>query len=326
MTEPLAQNIIQQQSKQVRDFINNPRKHYELRQNRAKFFQLCSSLDVIEDTEEAVTAYMAKEFGESKSAHYLAIYGLLQAIYVQQDAVINLCESLGIQEKIDSYPKLKKIREIRNDIVGHPTKRDMRKGQPTSYHHLARITLTQSGFKVASYFADGSPTKFREIDTPNLVAEQRRFISTILAALIGNLETEEETHKAKFRMEKLVRMFPDGFTYSFEKLFEGVIRDDYAELGVAHLEQIGEVIQDFRAAIGKRDMDFYESLQDEYVLIEHAVLQLRKYFRGKIDGKGLEVEKASARIFAAFLQNQVDDLKGYAKQIDGDYEVDVAGQ
>lgn len=319
MSTVTSKDIIQEQANQIRDSINNPRKHYELRQNKALFSQLCSSLDVIEDTEEAIAAYTAKEFGESKSAHYLAVYGLLQAIYVQQDAVINLCESLGIRESINNYPKLKSIRETRNDIVGHPTKRDQRKGQPISYHHISRITLSQSGFKLASFFADGSPPQFKDIDIPGLIVEQRKFISTILASQISNLEAEEKEHKAKFRMEKLLDIFPATLGYNFEKVFEGIFRDDYAELGALNLEQIKEVVENFREAIGRRNMDFYESLQEDYELIGHAISHLDSYYRAKAGGEKPEVETPTAKIFAAFLRGQVDMLKAYAKEIDDDY-------
>ena len=208
MTIP-SDDIVQKQTNQVRELINNPRKHYELRQNTALFLQLCSSLDVIGDTEEAIAAYSAKEFGDTKSAHYLAVYGLLQSIYVQQDAVINLCESLGIREKVEKYSKLKEIREIRNDIVGHPTKRDQRKGQPTSYHHISRMTLSQSGFTLASFFSNDLRPQFRHIDISELVVEQRKFISAILTTLINSLEAEDKAHREKFRIEKLASLFPD---------------------------------------------------------------------------------------------------------------------
>ena len=161
--------MIKKQMRQIRDFINTRRKHHELRQDKALFSQLCSSLDVIEDTEEAISAYTAKEFAESKAAHYLAVYGLLQAIFVQQDAAFNLCESLGIQENIDDYPKLNEIREIRNDTIGHPTKRGRKR---FSYNHISRVSLNHSGFKMATFFADESPVKNRKIDIPGLIAEQ----------------------------------------------------------------------------------------------------------------------------------------------------------
>jgi hypothetical protein len=76
-------------------------------------------MDVVEDSELAIDAYSTGNVREKDGERCLRLYGLLQALFLQQDAVINLCESLKIQKKIEDYPKLKEIREIRNDSAGH---------------------------------------------------------------------------------------------------------------------------------------------------------------------------------------------------------------
>jgi hypothetical protein len=310
----MSNSTVRKQVNQIRQLINNPQKHYELRQNKALFSQLCSSLDVIEDTEDAISAYTEKDFGEDKPLHYLAVYGLLQAIYVQQDAVINLCESLGIKDKVNNYPKLKEIREIRNDTVGHPTHRDQQKGKPASYHHISQITLNKSGFILASYFSDGSQVQFRYIKISELIFEQSKYISDILTTLINNLEEEEKAHKEKFRMEKLLDIFSGTFDFQIEKLFEGISRDDCAQLADGELDSVIDKVNQFREAIKRINMDFYERLQDKYELIEHAKTELRKYYRGDT-----VVEKPTAKIYAIFLKHQFDELKAYAKEIDDEY-------
>jgi hypothetical protein len=310
----MSNSTVRKQVNQIRQLINNPQKHYELRQNKALFSQLCGSLDVIEDTEDAISAYTDKDFGEDKPSHYLAVYGLLQAIYVQQDAVINLCESLGIKDKVNNYPKLKEIREIRNDTVGHPTHRDQQKGKPASYHHISQPTLNKSGFILASYFSDGSQVQFRYIKISELIFEQSKYISDILTTLINNLEEEEKAHKEKFRMEKLLEKYLSTSDYYIEKLFEGIYRDDCAEFADGVLDLVINEVNQFREAIKRRNMDFYERLQDEYELIEHATTKLRKYYRGDT-----VVEKPTARIYVIFLNHQIDKLKAYAKEIDDEY-------
>jgi hypothetical protein len=310
----MPDRIVLEQENQIRKLINNPQKHYKLRQDKALFYQLCSSLDIIEDTEDAIAAYTEEDFGQDKSLLYLAVYGLLQAIYVQQDAVINLCEALGIKDDIHNYPKLNEIREIRNDTAGHPTKRDRKKGKPNSYHHISHITLNKSGFTLASYFSDGSNAQFRDIKTSELIIEQRKFISSILTTLINGLEAEEKAHKEKFRMEKLIEIFPETLGYDFEKLFEGISRDEYAELANNNLKNIMDVVNKFRDSVKRRNMDFYERLQDDFELIEYAAANLGKYFHGR-NG----VENLAAQIYAYFLQNKVDALKEYAKIIDDEY-------
>src|ERR1039457_1085278 len=57
-------NLVYDQVRQIREYIKNPHKHYELRQNKALFHQLCSSLDVIGDTDEAIIAFEEREWGD----------------------------------------------------------------------------------------------------------------------------------------------------------------------------------------------------------------------------------------------------------------------
>ena len=101
----------------IRQFINSPRKQAGLLSNTASWNTLCSALDVIGDTELAIETYLKwnplSEIGEK----YLLVYGILQVMEVQQDALRFLCESLAIPY---SRPKeLSEIRAIRSDAIGH---------------------------------------------------------------------------------------------------------------------------------------------------------------------------------------------------------------
>ena len=221
-----------------------------------------------------------------------------------------LCEALEIKIERDAYPKLKEIRDVRHDTVGHPTKR---KGQPISYNHISQMTLNHCGFDMMTFFADGSPSVSKKIDIPALIAEQRMFISTILDTLISNLDAEEKAHKEEFRMEKLTDCFPGTLGYCFEKIFEGIHRPDYP-VAAGCLEEVKTVIQRFREAVGRRNMDFHDSLQDEYDLMEYAIDYLDKHFGAKTSTEAL-----AARIFTTFLKGQVEELREYAQEVDNDY-------
>jgi hypothetical protein len=59
--------------KVIRDIINNPRKQYFLLKNRGLWFQLCSCMDVIEDSELAITSYSEGSFRQSNGDKYLVI-------------------------------------------------------------------------------------------------------------------------------------------------------------------------------------------------------------------------------------------------------------
>src|SRR5467141_3778716 len=99
-------------SSRIRDLVNAPRKQVALLKERSRWLQLCSSLDVIGDTELALEAHMCEVLPEGWGTSYLIVYGALQALFLQQDALFHLAEALTLPEPLDKYPRLREIREI----------------------------------------------------------------------------------------------------------------------------------------------------------------------------------------------------------------------
>jgi len=87
---------IEQQISQIRDLINKPRKQYLLLKNNRLWNQLCSSLDVVQDTDIAMEAYLRNAFPEGEGEKYIRVYGILQVLVVQQDAARHLIASLRL--------------------------------------------------------------------------------------------------------------------------------------------------------------------------------------------------------------------------------------
>ena len=109
---------------EIRDLINYTRIQSEVMKNSADWIRLCSSLDIIGDTQLAISAFNIENLGDDlmDGNDYLQVYGLLQATFLQQDAVKHISLSLGFNFNLSSH--LKNIREIRNDTIGHPTNRN----------------------------------------------------------------------------------------------------------------------------------------------------------------------------------------------------------
>lgn len=66
-------------------------------------------------------------------------------------------------------------------------------------------------------------------------------------------------------------------------------------------------------------MHFYESLQHEYGLLQHAARQLESFFESRKNGTKAQIDPLTAEILAEFLRMQFRDLVRYAKDIDEDY-------
>ncbi|TAK96033.1 hypothetical protein EPO05_02660, partial [Patescibacteria group bacterium] len=124
---------------QIRNIFNNStikktrvhsRKHY------GDWNQFCAALDTIEDTCLAIDNFQKGTNDLFIKNPYLAIYGLLQALFIQQDAVNYLKVSLfggkGIDWRDKKYIELFKIRQIRNETIGHPV-RTNKKGKESKY-------------------------------------------------------------------------------------------------------------------------------------------------------------------------------------------------
>src|SRR5512140_1296602 len=113
------------------------RQEKKLRRNLARWNQFRSSLDAIRQTHRAIEAYNRSNGDLTEDQRYLAIYGLLQALVVQQDAIGHLAEALGTKPvHMNRHKRLEEIRNIRNWTVGHPTKIDRYTTQ--SHHAIQR--------------------------------------------------------------------------------------------------------------------------------------------------------------------------------------------
>jgi len=310
-----------EQTHKIRELINKPIIRCILLQSGVLWDQLSSCLDVIGDTELAITAYLRREFGESTEVRYLAVYGLLQALFAQQDAVKFLCTSLGMPEKdpLKKYPRLIEIREIRNDTIGHPTMRDRqrKREKPPSYHFISRPTLTHDGFQHVSFDSNGK-LDFEDVSIPDLIEDQRTCLSEILTSVIGELEQKGKAHKEKFKMEKLVTFFPATLDYDFEKVTEGTRAIENDPRGKISLSTIKKAFQDFREALAKRGVT-YDSINYVYELLDYPLTELEAFFQNLQNGKELNINEKTAFIFAFFVEKHVEELKLLAQEIDDEY-------
>src|SRR5438105_2171589 len=145
----------------IRDIVNEPRRRHALLQNKQQWLQLCSAMDAIGDTQLAVRAYLDEpvDHGKSNGWSYLVVYGILQVLYVQQDAAGMLARCLRLP--FDLPVELVAIRDVRNDAIGHPAARST---------FISRISLSSNGFQMLVPI--NGRTEFRGVDV-RAIAEQQ---------------------------------------------------------------------------------------------------------------------------------------------------------
>ncbi|MDE0009631.1 MAG: hypothetical protein OXU36_00715 [Candidatus Poribacteria bacterium] len=311
MKYPLNERI-----SKIRDLINSSRKQHQLLQDSALWYMLCSCMDTIGDTEEALESFLKKDTNDSdKGRNYLHIYGALQALFVQQEAVANLHEALKIPYIEDS--SLEKIRHIRIDAAGHPTKR----GNKKAFNFITRLTLSAQEFHLMTLYPTkpgGKELNSKHIDisVPDLITTQKKVFKDVLNNVIETLKEEEVDHRKKFADKKLTDAFQHT-TYPFTKIFEAILSTDspHAQLVGGYIDEILKSIEAFKAGLRERD-EPDDNIDDIYKNLGYALQNIKAYFHAS---QGTHIHREDTYIFADFAQRQVEILEEIAQEIDERY-------
>ncbi len=308
-TNDLAQNL--------RELINAPRRHTELRRNEHHFNQLCSALDVVGDTEAALDAYLNSDSGEpSIGERYLRTYGLLQALIVQQDAVQHVAESLSVGYVLPE--DLREIREIRNDAIGHPSRRGPAPGR--AFNHISQATLSDKGFELLT-FRPCSPPEIRRIDLPSLIERQRQLVATALQQFVDGELRREAEHRQAFRSNLLASAFPATLGYTLEKLAEEMADSRTLGIGPSLLGNLSDAISEFEQQLMQRgELPAVEDAVAYHAQpARHAVDRLHQFF-SQDQPEALTREDAETFLFR--LRHEIDALRELAREIDESYSSD----
>jgi hypothetical protein len=89
------------------------------RRERTSWRMFYGATDALLDASTAAAAFGRAVRGDS-AVDLLVCYGFLQALYIQQDAVLTLSRAVGLKWNPNDDPMLKGIRELRNRLTGHP--------------------------------------------------------------------------------------------------------------------------------------------------------------------------------------------------------------
>lgn len=298
--------------REIREICNHPWKRELLFQDKIIWNRLWTSLDVIEDSQIAIDDYSNLPEFSSNEKGYLYVYGILHALYLQQDALRNLNKALfeqGIDFKKD-YPELYNIRENRNNSIGHPTDRG-----GMSFHHISRISIKKEGFEMISYFPKaGEETKFEDINILSCIKIQNELFKEILNHTMEKLKSDFEIHKNNFKDKKLIDLVSPNIDYNFSKLYENIYRD-YPPVK-SNFDTISKIYKNIKNGIIKRysGLSALPGIEETTERLDYLLNRLKRdLIENKIEDK-LELE-----IFIDALKSHFDELKSMIKEIDEEF-------
>lgn len=299
----------------VRKYINTTRYQNDLLSDSDNWNQICSSLDAIGDTLYSQKDYLDEEYPVSVGLKYIFTYGLLQSLFIQQDAMNHLSEAFGI--KFELTDRLKEIRSLRNASIGHPTK-NKTKGS-TYYNYISRITLSKAGFTLMRSYDQGR-NEFVDVDLYSLIHDQLKDIEASYKLLDAKLKEADRVHREKYKDNLLVDIFHSSMSYTFSKVAEGIHspRGSNAVFALSMLNSIQKTYNRFESSLSERgDLNEYIKYElDEY---NHALNKLESYLKGD----DASMSDADARIYHFYAHEQHNHFEQIAKEIDDDYQEKV---
>ncbi len=80
----------------IRDLLNGDLRKFPFVQKHRLWNKFCYEVDVIEDVDVAIEAYCRGREVKNYTEKYLRLYGLLQAMFIQQNAPDEMCSILEL--------------------------------------------------------------------------------------------------------------------------------------------------------------------------------------------------------------------------------------
>lgn len=189
----------------VRNIINSKniyKKYFQ--RNKKDWNILCASMDIIDDTDFSIKYFQNLDLnGENDPWNsYLSIYGVLQCIYAQQDAIQNLYKvitkniiskyKLSYKKPIfqtNTYPTFIKLRKIRNILVGHASECSSYIKKRTYHGVIIRNTI--EGKKFNYYVYGRNKDKYNTINLSQEINKYLKEIEYIINKLKEYLENKK---------------------------------------------------------------------------------------------------------------------------------------
>ena len=277
-----------------------------------KVYNRCySAIYLLEDITEALEYYKSCDGSKFElGAKYLMVYGVLEALFLQQDALNDLLDALGYK-KInykDNYAEIYAIRKTRNDIAGHPTNR-------TSTQYTTYLSRPDLSLKKIRYEETQNDT-FIDFDILSSINIQENFIKNQLEEILNNLQKEKKEHIEKFKNDKLTDCF-QMFNYAYEKTYS--ISGFYTQNDTLGFSLVKDIIEKLKEKLCKRfvnwentnfasDIKFVEDIY-KYLLLKPEI----------INEEGNE-NKFLKRNLLENMFTHLKELKDMAKEVDAEYE------
>ena len=171
-----------------------------------KNYKVASALKALDATNEVQKAYF-KAGDLAKEDYILRLYALLQALFVSIDSLYSLTLSLAKSKdyiNINNNPKIRTLRYIRNDVVGHPANRIL-DSKDESYCILDTDSVSLDSFSYTIYSYDDAVVK--TINVKELLDAYYDEANTLLDSLYNDSKKDLNKNKLEILISSALDKF-----------------------------------------------------------------------------------------------------------------------
>ena len=305
----MSQVNLQNKIRELRDLINSSICYKQGawdRKDEGDWSKLWTAVDNLEDTQLAID-----EYASLKNFSRLAVYGLLQSMYVQQDAISHLEKAINvpIPDWKKDYPGLSNIRDIRNETIGHPISE---KGLYTSISYTDNLNVLDYGVWSKNGF------QHKTIDLKDIVNTQHNLLIKEIERVMEKINTDEELHRQNFNDKSLLSLLAST-GYHIQKLWSFEKSREYAQV---NFDSLKSIYKNFKEEIKKRFK--IDKVDEQGVQIPGLILVIQHVDKilpriEKMVPMDDNVDQLDLDVYVESLDKSFDNLRKMAKEIDDEF-------
>src|SRR5690606_24643943 len=145
---------------------------------------------------------------------------------------------------------------------------------------IARSSLSKRGFRLMVAYDDERAAEFLDVDLHQLIADQRRDLSSLLREVHDLLATRDKESLEQFRDMKLAEIFHPSTDWMMGHVESAVFSADERPIALVDLQFIENSVNDYIAALANRGDHFKYHIKYFVQPALHAISRLTSYFEG----------------------------------------------
>jgi hypothetical protein len=280
--------------------INHPQIQNYYIKNLENCDALCASLHIIRDLQRS-----KEEYKSLNSINHLETIGVIQTIYIEQDSIETLKFAINEQKKEKYFTLInyKKIRDLRNQVFGHPSEKTAGKSKT---RHFFDIENNQSQLIKHLFWGTEKEIESEKFVITNLVEDNSKITIAYLKGFKDEIKLKFENIMANYKI-KFKSLFK-GTSYTFEKL----LTKENDEITINTYHSIDDNISKVRDGLIERNM--LENFKLQIEVLEFLSTKLKGLF-GKQTYKNVEFYT-----YASTLRDNIRSLQKELKEVDNLFE------